>query len=288
MNSLKRSLKRNPFIVEIYNAMLNLKCRSVEAYIFVATTGRSGTDSLGNIFEAADKAAYFHEPHPVMVQDIPSIRNPAAVYDKRFKKVKRIYIKRAASGNRYYLETNHQFVKTFAWPAVAEFGSKLKVIHLKRDPVSVAASFYRIDSIPGITRRGRHCLLDPLQEDNILSVPDLFGAGSEFNQPLCRCLWYWYEVEARIFQFKKQFPHVCIFEVTTEELNDEQKLTEMFNFLEIDFSPSSLRERVGTRTNVRSWEKKKTTDLTVVSEMNDRLLASLSKRCNMDFLSRAT
>ncbi len=256
----------------------------VENYIFVATTGRSGTDSLTNIFKAADKAVSLHEPHPIMLQDIPPSQNPVSVFKKQFNTLKRIYIKRAAAGHRYYVETNHQFIKTFAIPAAAELGSKLKVIHLVRDTIKVALSFYSIDSIPGATERGKLYLLDPFQRDNILYLPDLFKDGAEFNHPLYRCLWYWYEVEARISRFKEQFPHVPIYKIQTHELNDAHKLSEMFEVLGVDFNPLALRELVGTRTNLKSQEKKKVLDTDGVAEMNDRLLSVLSDRFDMNFL----
>ena len=66
------ALKRNPVTVTLFNAWLDFRCRNLECYIFVATTGRSGTTSLARVFETVlDGAIRLHEPPPVMFSDYP-------------------------------------------------------------------------------------------------------------------------------------------------------------------------------------------------------------------------
>jgi len=286
MGSTTLAFKYNSFVVSLYNAFLNNLCRGVEAFIFVASTGRCGTVSLADILRAADKAICLHEPYPTMINLFAEPHTFQKDFEYRFNTRKRINVKQAAVGFRYYIETNHLFINNFACYAAKEFGRKLKVIHLRRDPVKVATSFFRINSIPGITPRGKEYLLDPLNKNNIVLLTDLFQGNSEFNHPLYRCLWYWYEVEARIWYFKNQFPQISTYRLSTEELNEETKLTDMFNTLGIEYDQDELLKRVGTHANSRNWEKNITDDIRAASEMNENLMNIISSRYQLNFLEK--
>jgi hypothetical protein len=141
---------RAEFILSIYRGYLERRTSSTKAFVFVATTGRSGTESLKIILDAMVNGVSLHEPRPVMVQNHQekTTRSPQAYYKENFYKRKVIAVLRSASRRDYYAETNHLFIKTFANHAADYFAARLRVIHLVRDPLSVALSFYRINSIP--------------------------------------------------------------------------------------------------------------------------------------------
>ncbi|MBD3401949.1 hypothetical protein GF420_03565, partial [candidate division GN15 bacterium] len=80
MSAITDLLKYNPITVNMYNRMLDGRCRTVEGYVFVATTGRSGSQSLSKIFQAADDAVCFHEPYPIMYADYPDPENKKAYF----------------------------------------------------------------------------------------------------------------------------------------------------------------------------------------------------------------
>ncbi|MGB7933335.1 MAG: hypothetical protein WCH04_14105 [Gammaproteobacteria bacterium] len=268
------ALKRNPVTVTLYNAWLDFLCRDVECYIFVATTGRSGTTSLSRVFETVlDGAICLHEPPPVMFSDYP--RGQGIDRDDYFRRLfwvlKRTYIKRDAAGHRYYLETNHQFIKNFAVPAIEYFGPKTRIIHLKRDPVSVAASFLAINSVPAKTQRGHYYMLDPDESTNIIRIPELSDDSSEFGHDLYKCLWYWYETEARVQAMKERYPNVVWVDVTTDQLNDRAALQAMFDRLGIPVSADRLDRAVSIRENLRTEEKKEIVDLARCEEMDRKL-----------------
>lgn len=113
MKRIIKILKNNLLTVYIYNKYLDYRCAGVKAYIFVATIGRTGTDSLSKIFKVVDEMATFHGPHPIMLNNYSANVNKQNYFDDLFYRLKRVYIKRAAIGKRYYLETNHMFVKIF-------------------------------------------------------------------------------------------------------------------------------------------------------------------------------
>ncbi len=283
------ALKRNPVTVTLYNAWLDFFCRNVEGYIFVATTGRSGTTSLARVFETVvDGAICLHEPPPVMHSNYPRVQgiDRDEYFRRLFCILKRTHIKRAAAGHRYYLETNHQFIKNFAAPAIEYFGSKTRIIHLKRDPVSVAASFLAIDSVPVKTKRGHYYMLDLNESTNIIRIPELSDDSSEFGHDLYKCLWYWYETEARVRAMKERYPNVVWVDVTTDQLNDRAALETMFDRLGIPVSADRLDRAVSIRENLRTEEKKEIIDLARCEEMDRKLRGKIEEVYGKKFLNQ--
>ena len=281
------ALKRNPVTVALYNAWLDYLCRNVERYIFVATTGRSGTASLTRVFETAvDDVVCLHEPSPIMFSDYPRRQgiDREAYFRKLFWVLKRTYIKRAAAGHRTYLETNHQFIKNFAAPAIEYFGPKIRIIHLKRDPVSVASSFLAIDSVPVKTQRGHYYMLDPDDSTNLIRIPELSNGTGEFSHDLYKCIWYWYETEARVQAMKERYPNVVWVDITTEQLNDRAVLKAMFDRLGIPVSPDRLDRAVSIRENLRTEEKKEIIDRSRCEEMDRKLRKKIEEVYGKKFL----
>ena len=281
-------LKRQPATVFLYNGLLDLCCRDVQGYIFVATTGRSGTTSLCRVLEqAVDGAICFHEPHPIMFSDYSREKHVdrEEYFRHLFFTQKRIYIKRAAAGKKYYVETNHQFIKNFAFAAIPYFVSKIRIIHLKRDPVSVARSFYSINSVPGKAPRGHYYMLDPDEPTNIIRIPELFDGHNEFRHDFYRCIWYWYEIEARVHAMKERYPDVGWVNMTTEELNDKAALRAMFEKLGIPVDASRLERVVCLRENVRVEEKKEVLPWKQCDEMNRKLRTRIEEVYGQGFLS---
>jgi len=81
MISLIRAVKYSSPVIGMYERWLNILCRSVEAYVFVAATGRSGSKSLCAILKAADNAITFHEPYPIMYSDFPEGADKKTYFD---------------------------------------------------------------------------------------------------------------------------------------------------------------------------------------------------------------
>ncbi len=284
MNSkLITYLKRNPITVFIYDKYLDVACWNVKAYIFVANSGRSGSTSLTKIFQAVDKSVCFHEPSPEMINEYKDGEDRVKYFWKLFYTLKRIYIKRGARGYHYYLETNHQFIKNFIDPAIEHFAEKLKIIHLVRNPVSVAISFYQINSSPGTTSRGKYYLLDPREELNEIKIADLLYDSEEFKHDLYKCLWYWYEVEMRTKLAKQKYYQVKFCKINTDELNDKAAIVKLFNELEVPYSNEKLDALVGTKENSRTSEKSVQVDFSEVENMNKKLLIEMEKRYGKEF-----
>lgn len=283
MAGLIQAVKYSSPVVGVYRNLLNVKCRSVEAFIFVATTGRSGSKSLTKILEAADDVVSFHEPYPIMYSDYPEGADKKSYFNRLFHKRKIINIMREAAGHRYYAETNHQFIKNYFIQSAAYFGRKLRIIHMYRDPVEVASSLHSINTIPGKTPPGKLYTLDPADDDNLIQVDDLLTGNPDFAHDFFRCLWYWYEIEARVKKCKADFPELAWSELSTEELNDKGALVRMFQQLSVDYNMEKLNQLAGARENTRKQRGNKPTVLPEAQEMAAGFLEKVEERYGKRF-----
>jgi hypothetical protein len=231
-----------------------LRSRAVERLIFTATTGRSGTLTLTRIFAGIPDCHALHEPYPVMNDEV--LR--AASYGdsdalKRFYRVKSINILRAAAGYRYYLEANHLFIKTFVEHAARDFGNRLAVIHLVRPPLEVAMSIYRLQRQPG-TEAGNSWWLDYRAPLNRIRLADALDAG-EFSHPFYKGLWYWFEIETRVQEWRRRLPAVPFVRFETDWFNDPQRLVALAMELGIAVDRQQIDSLVGVKEHTREHLK---------------------------------
>ena len=246
----------NRFTAALVKRYYNIKLRQVKHFIFVATTGRSGTLSLVDIFSRLDNCAARHEPYPAMhgrILHAASYGDEQAV-DRFYKIRKSVNIRRIAMGSEYYLEANHLFIKTFIKQAVDDFGKRLKVIHLVRDPARVANSIYALQDQPG-AEEGNRWWLDDRAPSNLISIPEVLDEDSEFSHPYYKALWYWFETEARIAQWKQCMPDVPFVVFQTEDLNDEVRLNQLCQSLGIPVPDDFARQVSSTKSHGRASQK---------------------------------
>jgi hypothetical protein len=276
--ALQRLIKHNPLTSGAYKWWLDRRCRSVEAWVFVANAGRSGSKSLADMFSAIEGCVGLHEPSPKMLRDYPADRDLSEFYDRAFNSRKVVYIKRAAAGHRYYAETTHMFIKTFADPAIRHFGQATRIVHLVRDPVNVASSFYSLGRVPGKDPLARLYLLEPTAPDNLLDVRDWLEPHGPFEHDFYRCLWYWYEIEARCRRLNRRYPTIVFHRIRTEDLNDVTVLGEMFHALGIKVVESVVAKLAGTRSNLRGDLKTQKLDVASAHAMRDAFERRLEER----------
>lgn len=245
------TIRNHPLVVAAVDQALRFANRRA-VFVFVATTGRSGSAALTSVFKSVEGALCCHEPWPPMTDDVLPGEDRAAHFAHLFRNDKRLIVRRAALGRRCYLETNHQFVKRFADLAVAEFGDSLRIIHLVRDPLAVARSFHRIGSVPGRTERGRLWLLDPDDADNLLPLGDLLRDDGPLPHDLHRCVWYWYETEARIAALQARTPAVTWARLHTADINDPVRMGGLFEGFGLAYDRARLESLVGVRHNTKT------------------------------------
>ncbi|MGH7979278.1 MAG: hypothetical protein ACREE6_07875 [Limisphaerales bacterium] len=226
--------------------------------IFTLAEARSGTLYLRNLFRlnACDcdcrHETFFDVGNPTMFGP--------AIYDAfagRFGKVrarlekKRRYIQRLPGSA--YIESSHAFLKS-SRVAALDFFPQLQLAHLIRNPLRVAASeayrelwrrrlrapfhFYRGDD------GRRHFAWALTGNEQIFQ----YFAGA----PLTLFQWYlvqWVEIENRAMEFLEThgLRDRCYSLHTPEDLNDGQKIRDMFDFFEV---PTKQRKIIfGGRKN---------------------------------------
>lgn len=250
---LLRALKYSPPAAAAARCYQALRTRTVERLIFTATTGRSGTHTLARIFAGIPGCHALHEPYPVMNDE--ALR--AASYGdsdalERFYLAKSINILRAAAGYRYYLEANHLFIKTFVAQAARDFGKRLAVIHLVRPPLEVATSIYRLSRQPG-TETGNRWLLDYRAPLNRIRIAD--ALDGEFSHLFYRGLWYWFEIESRVQEWRQRLPAIPFVRFETDWLNQSKRVFTLATELGVAVDERQIDSLVGVKEGTRENQK---------------------------------
>jgi hypothetical protein len=249
-------LKHNDLVAALAKPALRLRTLELERVIFTATTGRSGTLTLAKLFSTVPACIAMHEAPPIMNGPVLEAANfgNVALLERVYRQIKSINILRASIGYRYYMEANHLFVKTFIQQAVQDFGDRLAVIHLVRDPIEVATSIFQLQDYPG-TERGNYWWLDYRAPSNLIQIADVLDSTGDFSHGFYRALWYWHEVEARIAAMRRQLPSLKVCRFETNWLNDVAKVFELFEDLGIEFDSLLLAAKVGTREHDKEDQK---------------------------------
>lgn len=256
---LRPRWKYNPLSAAVVKRYLDWRSPDLEAVIFVATTGRSGSASLTKVFERVEGCAALHEPYPAM-NGLPLIeRNNGD--DRRaramYRLVKAVNIRRAARGRRYYFEASHLFIKSFVDYALEDFGGRARVIHLWREPTQVAKSILSLGTVPG-TEAGNRWYLDPRAPGNRIRIAHVLDGASGFGHDFYKCLWYWYEIEARVAFWRGRYPDVPFVDLAVTDLNDAARLRGLMDALGIPCAPEVLEEVASTRANLMEGRKRAT------------------------------
>ena len=251
-----KPLKHNSLIAPVARYVFGLRAREVERFIFTATTGRSGTLTLTKLFSAVPGCAAVHEPHPVMNGPVleAATHGNTALVDRVYRQVKSVNILRAAAGHRYYLEANHQFIKTFWEHAIREFGDRIAVVHLVRPAVEVAESIYCLEDYPG-RERGNYWWLDYRAPGNLIRIADILESDPEFSHPFYKALWYWHEIEARVSGLRARMPAIKVTRFETAWLNDGKKVFGLLDELEMRYDTSAIKAILGKREHTKDHQK---------------------------------
>ena len=228
--------KYNSLTARIMKAWIRPACRDLRHVLFVASTGRSGTATLAAILGRVEGCAAFHEPWPTMKGRIMELRNAGqpALARRVYRYVKSVNILRQARGARCYAETNHMFIKSFVDYAAEDFGAAMKVIHLVRAPLEVAGSMYALGR-EADTIQWRAFWLDYRAPSNLIQVADILDRHTDFRHTFFRCLWYWYELEARVAHWKKRLEgRVAFAPLRTRDLTSPDAVAGTLTALGID------------------------------------------------------
>ena len=280
-SNLRPRWKYNTVTASLARTAYERRCSSLERTVFVATTGRSGTMTLAHICDQLDDVVALHEPHPIMNREVLELASAGEWGPVRryYDCIKSVNIRRAAVGARYYVEANHLFIKTFADLALADFGRRLAVLHLVRPPEQVARSMYQIRDSEIGTDEGNGWWLDHRASTNLIDLRCELADNGEFGHPYVRMLWYWYEIEARISDWRERNPDVPFAELTTEDLSDPAAVGVALDALGVEHDRDQLQAACGQRLHHKAEEKARAPlDADFAEAMHLRFLELLDAR----------
>lgn len=257
MYAFVKTLKYHPLTVTLSRCYFRLRYRKLKRIVFVATTGRSGTMALAKLLNAVPNCKAEHEPYPMMFDEVlkAKAQGDESFVRREYWERKSVNLWRAAVGFDFYCDINHLFVKTYLDYAMTDFGTRVAVVHLVRDPVKVANSIYALQDFPG-TEQGNKYWLDYGGVDNLIRLEEMLENDPEFSHPFYKGLWYWYEVEARIADWRLRYPQLKFYQLRTEFLGNSDQVSQLLNELGMDsVQPGFMAGLLPAQVNVREYQK---------------------------------
>lgn len=220
--------------------------------IFTAVVGRSGQNSLAEIFNKFCKNCFAEVEPPDLLYKSKGLlsgyinnfqrkfivthellgrgktkewfekkdfKNLDKVIEKKRKRIERLQKKYKFST---YIEISKFFMRT-QYLSFHKIYPDLKLIKLTRDPIENAKSFinrskdFYLDNVPPSYKQ--NCLQ---MDENKLTKFQLY-------------LWSWCEIELRFQEFVKQNNINNYFCIKTNELNNKQRLLDLLNFFNLEY-----------------------------------------------------
>lgn len=238
-----------PLVRHALRAVARATCKG---YVYVATTGHSGTTSLTEMFRGDPRCCGTHHTSVPMNGWAVSAyeHGELGVLREHLVRHKLPQVFRHAAGHRWYVETNHLFMKSFASLMPEFLRDRLKVIRLRRDPLLVATSLVTRGPIPGVNADGFRWLGDYRAPSVRLPMADVLDGDPRFAHGFYKAVWHTYEIEARYREFRRDHPEVTCVEIGTTELNDREAIKRLVRELGMGEAHPGMLDRVGTRANV--------------------------------------
>jgi len=257
LREARYTLRANPLTAAVYRTVWDWYHPGTR-FVFCATTGRSGTGALAELFAGLPGCAAEHEAAPIMNGPVMIADNEGRpeLADRVYRVRKAFNIRHVAGDRPVYVETNHAFIKSFWRRALDDFGERLRVIHLRRHPFHVARSMTRIGTTPG-TEDGDWWYLDYEAPANLVTaiVPELRDGGA-FDHPFHRALWYWYEIEARVARMRAEAPWLPVHTLSWSTTLAPGPLREVVEWTGLPADAGVLERASRRRVNEQREEKR--------------------------------
>lgn len=198
-------------VVEAFNA---------RRVVLTVTAGRTGTDSISQLFKHLPDTHSSHEPNPNYRFILARVQNDPKAAARFFW-----YLQAPALIERHrsrVFESSHLFCKGLFEPCIAA-GFRPSILNIRRDARAVALSLLRKNAVPGRTGAGRRYLISP-NDETYLAVKD---AASLSDYQLC--YWYCLEIELRqnLYGEVAKSEGLRIASIQTSELNELHRLVEI-------------------------------------------------------------
>ena len=262
--------------------------------VFSINAGRSGSQYLSRMLGSGKNCVAFHELNPSgFGQALVDYHRGDDRKMRDVARVKYAFMETFFRKNLIYAETNHSFVKGFGWPLIEMMDQRsVAVITLRRDPEKIIESMIRVRSLP-LSSTGKFYNLTPERLNPIVLPPTLFGltpAASYsvgklvavpekilarvkkliFGYPIKRYVplrryqeniirWYLRETVELEKLFKKRFPECVYIDLDIDDLNDSEKIVDLFGRLGIEWEEGDITG-VGIPANTKDRQKRKFLD----------------------------
>lgn len=223
--------------------------------VFSASPGRSGSGFLAFLLGASVDVNVGHERLPVMadtwLRRVARYGLEESHYDRRVKaETIRAEMSRLPIGV-VYADSSHMFIKTFADVVFEEFQHDLiSVVVLRRDPVSVAQSFFQLDEL-GPQRRAWHDFMPIPTATGMRFVLDVEEVESQFDL-IFGCL---VDNVVRTHEFRTETPDVNWVDAELSQIVTAHGAQKLFEQLCI-VVPPDLMKIVNHRVNEKLAEKR--------------------------------
>lgn len=225
----------------------NVLTRNVHPVIVFLCTPRCGTQWFAKNLSAVypDKATTLYEP----IENDYKLKVNLGIHDISSKKEN-------AKLNKHFIfiekEMQHKNYIEVGWQSIAglaefhsRFGDRLRLIHLYRNPVNVAASLVTHNWYTGNPKeRVKKSELSPFDVGAILKG---YKSRWEGLKPFEKSLYYWTEINLRALEIKYRYPRIPFYSLKFENLFQENigqsrlTLFEVLSFMELNYDYKMLK-----------------------------------------------
>jgi len=119
--------------------------------IFTVTNGRSGSNTLYELFNCISCVEAHHESRPSYHLLLRNVQHREILAQAFLRSVKLPRIQE--TDKQFYFDASHFFCKGYLEPAL-KIGLRPSLIILRRDRRKIALSLFRLQTIPGRTKKG--------------------------------------------------------------------------------------------------------------------------------------
>lgn len=186
--------------------------------IFVASTGRCGTQYLSELFRILTQCPARHEPRPYVISEVLEEINTTGPISDRAKTIlsqKIKQIKKDTNSDGWYMESNQQFIKAYVDSVFEAFPAEdIGCVYVERPPVDMLISYYE-----KCKRFELDWFLRSHWQKNIMKTEKVLSF-------LENALWQFYEIRERYIKHKSRFGKT--FEMDFKSLTDIEVIKKMF------------------------------------------------------------
>ena len=138
-------------------------------------------------------------------------------------------------------------------------------------------SIYRLQRQPG-TESGNRWWLDYRAPLNRIRIADALDEG-EFSHPFYKGLWYWFEIETRVQEWRQRLSAVPFVRFETDWFNQPQRLVTLAKELGIAVDSRQIDSLIGVKEHAREHLKIAPLRSDEAEKMLKQFVALLQRRC---------